>query len=82
MIQKICDIDPEVIAKAKKFRMRKEQNIAALICKYIMTGICFTFRVFTAHNRRKTKIKATTKPIEQKLQLANHINYYFEIEKA
>ena len=34
MIQKICDIDPEVIAKAKKFRMRKEQNIAALICKY------------------------------------------------
>ncbi|XP_015770783.1 PREDICTED: glia maturation factor gamma-like [Acropora digitifera] len=31
---KICDIDPEVIAKAKKFRMRKEQNIAALICKY------------------------------------------------
>lgn len=30
---KICDIDPEVIAKAKKFRMRKEQNIAALIFK-------------------------------------------------
>jgi len=84
MIQKICDIDPEVIAKAEKFRMRKEQNIAALICKYYdsQTGICFTFGAFTAHDRRKTKIKATTKPIDQKRQLANHINYYVAIEKA
>ena len=47
-----------------------------------MTGICFTFRAFTAHDRCKTKIKATTEPIDQKRQLANHINYYCEIEKA
>lgn len=33
---KICDLDPEVKAKALKFNMRKEKNIAALIFKIDM----------------------------------------------
>jgi len=30
---KVCDVDPEVKTKAKKFNLRKENNIAALVFK-------------------------------------------------
>ena len=59
----MCDIDPEMKEKAEKFRMRKEQNIAALVRKYILREVFASFSEHS-HDRRKTKIKATTEPID------------------
>lgn len=30
----VCDIDPSLEEVMKKFKFRKEKNVAALVCKY------------------------------------------------
>lgn len=30
----VCDIDPDVTTLLKKFKFRKEKNVAAIVCKY------------------------------------------------